>query len=341
MGKVTAADIAKACGVSQATVSYVLNDRQDKSISPATREKILAAARSLSYYPDAGARGMRTRKAMSIGVIAGQDSISLSFNKALKGIQRVLYQNGYSITLLPDDEASEQAKYIAYYLSRRIDGLLFLYTTLDISAEELLGKYELPHLVINEAGITGCGVHLHTGLRTVIRQCVDYCKRHGFQRIAYFSFGSAVHNPAVTRKIELLREYFSQDYPPAELTEEVFRRGMEDEALCEAVDEALGRLQPQVVFTPLPRLSMITEGQILRRHFHLPQDIKLISLYDSRYFNAFFPSITHLEFPLSEMGEYACECLLAALGKRQPPVRAFSCSLKAGMSTLDEGGRNL
>ncbi len=340
MGKVTAADIAKICGVSQATVSYVLNDRPDKSISPATREKILAAAHALSYHPDAGARGMRTRKAMSIGVIVGQDSTSLSFNKTLRGIQRVLYQNGYSITLLPDEEASEQAKYVTYYLSRRIDGLLFLYMTLDLAAVELLGKYELPYLVINEAGITGCGIHLHTGLRTVIRQCVGYCRRHDFQRIAYFSFGSAVRNPAVTRKIELLREYFLQDYPLAALTEEVFPRGMEDEALCSAVDEALGRLQPQVVFTPLPRLTMITEGQILRRHFELPQNIKLISLYDSWYFKELYPTVTHLEFPLSEMGEYACECLLAALGQTQPPSRGFSCSLWVGMSTLDEGGEN-
>lgn len=114
MSKVTAADIARACGVSQATVSYVLNDRQDKSISTATREKILSAARELNYYPDASARGMRTRKAMSIGIVVGQDSMSLSFNKALKGIKRVLYQNAYSITLLPDDEASDEAKYISY-----------------------------------------------------------------------------------------------------------------------------------------------------------------------------------------------------------------------------------
>ncbi|MCI8624434.1 MAG: LacI family transcriptional regulator [Provencibacterium sp.] len=341
MGKVTAADIAKACGVSQATVSYVLNDRPDKSISSATREKILAAARELNYYPNVNARSMRMSKAMSIGVVVGQDSMSLSFNKALKGIKQALYQNGYSITLLPDDEPSDRAQYISYYLSRRIDGLLFLYTTLDLAAEELLGKYGLPHLVINEAGISGCGIRLHTGLRAVIQQCVHYCRQHGFVRNAYFSFGATTQNPAVTRKIELLREYFQQDYPCAGLTEEVFARGMEEEALFEAIDAALERLQPQLVFTPLPRLSMATEGRILRRCFQLPQTVKLISLYDSRYFDALYPSVTHLEFPLGEMGVYACECLLAALHGREPPIRSFSCSLKAGMSTLDEGGRNL
>ena len=338
MSKVTAADIARACGVSQATVSYVLNDRKDKSISTATREKILSAARELNYYPDAGARGMRTRRAMSVGIVVGQDSLSRSFNKALKGIKRVLYQNDYSITLLPDDEASDEAKYISYYLSRRIDGLLFLYITLDLAATELLEKYEIPYLVINEAGITGCGIHLCTGLRSVISQCVNYCKRLHFTRICYFSFG-ATRNTTVARKSELLREYFQQDYPEAKLTEEIFGHGLEDEELALAVDDALERLQPQLVFTPLPRLSLVTEARILRRHFSLPQDVKLISLYDSRFFGMSYPSITHLEFALDEMGEYACECLLAVLRSEQPPVRAFSCSLKAGMSTMDEGGR--
>ena len=135
------------------------------------------------------------------------------------------------------------------------------------------------------------------------------------------------------------REYFQQDYPEASLVEEVFERGAEDEALALAVDAALERQQPQVVFTPLPRLTLMTEGRIMRRHFSLPQDVKLISLYDSRFFGMSYPSITHLEFPLDEMGGYACECLLAALRSEQPPVRAFSCSLKAGMSTMDEGGR--
>ena len=339
MSKVTAADIARACGVSQATVSYVLNDRKDKSISTATREKILSAARELNYYPDAGARGMRTRRAMSVGIVVGQDSLSRSFNKALKGIKRVLYQNDYSITLLPDDEASDEAKYISYYLSRRIDGLLFLYITLDLAATELLEKYEIPYLVINEAGITGCGIHLCTGLRSVISQCVNYCKRLHFTRISYFSFG-ATRNTTVARKSELLREYFQQDYPEAGLTEEIFGHGLEDAALALAVDDALERLQPQLIFTPLPRLSLVTEARILCRHFSLPQDVKLISLYDSRFFGMSYPSITHLEFPLDEMGEYACECLLAALRAEQPPVHAFSCSLKAGMSTMDEGGRN-
>lgn len=58
-GSVTARDVARMAGVSQATVSYVLNDRPDKAISAATRERILQAVRDLGYQPSAAARALR------------------------------------------------------------------------------------------------------------------------------------------------------------------------------------------------------------------------------------------------------------------------------------------
>lgn len=48
---VTAKDIAKLCGVSQATVSYVINNRQNQKISEETRRKVLDAVETLHYYP--------------------------------------------------------------------------------------------------------------------------------------------------------------------------------------------------------------------------------------------------------------------------------------------------
>ena len=58
---VTAKDIAKLCGVSQATVSYVINNRQNQKISEETRRKVLDAVEALHYYPNASAKSMRTK----------------------------------------------------------------------------------------------------------------------------------------------------------------------------------------------------------------------------------------------------------------------------------------
>lgn len=55
----TSGDVARRAGVSQATVSYVLNDRAGQSIPEATRLRVLDAARELQYTPNAAARALR------------------------------------------------------------------------------------------------------------------------------------------------------------------------------------------------------------------------------------------------------------------------------------------
>ncbi|SEO49294.1 LacI family DNA-binding transcriptional regulator [Trujillonella endophytica] len=55
----TLTDVARLSGVSIASVSYVLNDRPDKSLSTATRERVLAAAAELGYVPNAAAASLR------------------------------------------------------------------------------------------------------------------------------------------------------------------------------------------------------------------------------------------------------------------------------------------
>ena len=57
--KVTSHDVARAAGVSRATVSYVLNGRSGQSISAVTRQRVLTAAAKLGYAPSTAARTLR------------------------------------------------------------------------------------------------------------------------------------------------------------------------------------------------------------------------------------------------------------------------------------------
>ncbi|MFI6394703.1 LacI family DNA-binding transcriptional regulator [Nonomuraea sp. NPDC050547] len=56
----TSVDVARAAGVSQATVSYVLNDNPNARVSEETRQRVRDAAARLGYVPDASARTLRT-----------------------------------------------------------------------------------------------------------------------------------------------------------------------------------------------------------------------------------------------------------------------------------------
>jgi DNA-binding LacI/PurR family transcriptional regulator len=58
--QVTAKDVARAAGVSQTTVSYVINDTPNQTISDATRGRVRSAIADLGYAPSAAARALRT-----------------------------------------------------------------------------------------------------------------------------------------------------------------------------------------------------------------------------------------------------------------------------------------
>lgn len=69
--RVTAADVAAAAGVSQTTVSYVLGDRPNQSISEATRVRVRQAAEALGYVPSAAARALaKGRSELVVGLLA-------------------------------------------------------------------------------------------------------------------------------------------------------------------------------------------------------------------------------------------------------------------------------
>jgi DNA-binding LacI/PurR family transcriptional regulator len=56
--RITSTDVARAAGVSQTTVSFVLNDKPGHSIPEATRLRILEVARQLDYRPHGSARAL-------------------------------------------------------------------------------------------------------------------------------------------------------------------------------------------------------------------------------------------------------------------------------------------
>ncbi|GAA4593387.1 LacI family DNA-binding transcriptional regulator [Planotetraspora phitsanulokensis] len=89
-------DVARLAGVSSQTVSRVLNEHP--RVSPATRERVLAAVRQLNYHPNALARGLAGGRSRVVGVI--------SFNAdlygpaaTLLGIERAAHAAGYGLSI--------------------------------------------------------------------------------------------------------------------------------------------------------------------------------------------------------------------------------------------------
>ena len=95
--RLTSADVARASGVSQATVSYVLNNDPRQSIPPETRERVLNAARTLGYRPFAPARVLRAGYSQLVLLVAQFEQVDPNLARDLHYLEAGLAGHGYSL----------------------------------------------------------------------------------------------------------------------------------------------------------------------------------------------------------------------------------------------------
>jgi DNA-binding LacI/PurR family transcriptional regulator len=118
--------VAALAGVSRTTVSFVLNDRPETHISPATRARVLAAAAQLGYRPHASARGLAVGRSQSLGLVLRQTAEQVAEDAllaaTLRGIADAARAEGYQVLLEP--LAPGDGGYGDLLRSHRADGLI-------------------------------------------------------------------------------------------------------------------------------------------------------------------------------------------------------------------------
>ncbi|MEZ4657164.1 MAG: LacI family DNA-binding transcriptional regulator [Caldilineaceae bacterium] len=119
-------DVAKLAGVSQTTVSFVLNNVESANISAETQERVLAAIEELSYRPNAMARQLRFNRTHTIGFISDVVATTPFAGRIIQGAQDVAWEQGY-LLLVVNTGGNQEVKQAAVetLLERRVDGILY------------------------------------------------------------------------------------------------------------------------------------------------------------------------------------------------------------------------
>jgi len=125
----TIQDVAKAAGVSVATVSRVINN--SKSVSDETRELVLETIKKLNYQPNLLGRNLRRAETRLILILL--PSISNPFySKLVKGAEDVAHKNGYNVMLCnTDSDIKRERVYLEHLKNRLADGLIFMSPEID------------------------------------------------------------------------------------------------------------------------------------------------------------------------------------------------------------------
>jgi DNA-binding LacI/PurR family transcriptional regulator len=122
---VVMADVARLAGVSQQTVSRVLND--SPHVRPATRERVLDAIGKLGYRPNRLARALVTGRSRTLGVLSF-DTTLYGPASTLFAIERAAHEAGYfvSIASLRAPDAHSLRRGIERLLEQGVEGVLVI-----------------------------------------------------------------------------------------------------------------------------------------------------------------------------------------------------------------------
>lgn len=123
----TMRDVAKLAGVSQPTVSRVLNQTDTSiSISDETREKVIAAVEQLGYRPNMAARSLRTQKTKLIAVLIA-DITNSFYPHIARSIQSVAREEGYDMMIANSDHIYQnELLFCESIKSRAVDGIILV-----------------------------------------------------------------------------------------------------------------------------------------------------------------------------------------------------------------------
>ncbi|KQO97477.1 LacI family DNA-binding transcriptional regulator [Leifsonia sp. Leaf264] len=99
--RATLKDVARASGVSTATVSFVLNETPGQTLPPATRERVRAAAAALGYQPHGVARALREGRSRLVLLAIGRMRGGRSLEGFIMGMGDELQTHGYGLLVYP------------------------------------------------------------------------------------------------------------------------------------------------------------------------------------------------------------------------------------------------
>ena len=185
--KVTIKDIAEQANVSTATVSKVLN-KNDLSISKATRERVLKVVKRNNYIPNAMAKGLKSRRSNMIGFIL-PDITNPFFPELARGIEDKAKEYNFGVVFCnTDDDPDREGESFRCLGSQMIDGIIFASSQEESSYDNALLR-SVP-VVMVDRGVTiadGNVGKVSIDSRSASAAATQLLVGSGCRRVAYIS----------------------------------------------------------------------------------------------------------------------------------------------------------
>ena len=296
--------IAKAAGVSVATVSRVMN--HPENVAPKTRDKILKIMEEEEYKPNWFAQGLNFNKTKTIGLVIPH-MLNTMYMEIAKGVEDVAQQKGY-ITFMCNVEKDRdiEKNYIEQLLTRRVDGIILMFSSLE---EEFIKSVEEQGVPVVLIGEDKCAENFNTvkvdcrlGAENMVSQLIEnghdtigiLCGNDPEQESADMLEG--YKNVLKKHNIRILDEYIKSVENTIEGGYLGAKKLMADGA-------------PKAIFSTSDEIAYGAMDAIKDADLKVPDDIAVAGFGNARMSNLVEPKLTTVELPFHKMGVYGARLL--------------------------------
>ena len=322
-------DVARAAGVSIASVSRVLNGRRNPR--PETRDRVLQAVAELGFAPDGAARALSARLKEVVGVIVrrpwraaeevfADEDESLQYNDMInRGIAESAQRRGFDMLVrsVDLDEHDPGGRILA--LARKSDGLILHDRVLDPDQLSRLSR-QVP--VVTLAGVateTTANVRGDNaaGMRDLARHLL---RDHGYRTLAYIG-GHADSPDSIARQRALADEVASAGATfvsgPHWLGNYSASGGAR--VISNLIAEG-GRL-PRVIACANDQTALGVLHALGEHGISVPGDVAVTGFDDIPMARHLHCQLTTVRQPIRELGATAFEVLYSMINRETPPER--------------------
>lgn len=304
-------DIARAAGVSQSTVSRVIN--KSPRISAATRARVEAAMSTLGYTRNAAARSLITGRSNLIGLVVSNITNPF-YPELIESIVTVAAERAHNVVLCNTQESQDlQLACLELLIEQRVDGAILTSPLLE-STDALLRRRldRVPLVTVNRqmAGHLLDAVHLDNVAAGLI--ATDHLIRLGHRAIAFVG-GLPSASTYSDRLIGVRQALAAADLTlrPAHLAPGRFTRES-GYALTQALLTSRHRPTALVCADDLVAFGAI--DAVLDAGLRVPADVAVIGFDDVAAASLRQVELTTVRQPIGEMGRRAVALLMDRIG---------------------------
>ena len=327
--KATMADVAERAGVSAATVARVIY--KNGYVKDETRQVVEAAVKLTGYRPNMVARGLRTSRSFTLGMVVSESNLNTFAAAVAHVIQIEALKSGYTVfTLNNHSDPAMEARGMQRFLDHHVDAIIFC-TAIDPANVRLGHRSGVPtvqveRLVAQVGGLVG--VDPADGMR----QTIDHLFDLGHRKFAYIGgdVDSSRMESSLGEAIEATRERVFIDnlarydihVPPAYI-----RRGPYYQSHGAGRQTGYRLMKDILSLTPRPTavvcgsdlLAAAALQAIAEAGLSVPTDLSITG-YDDTLADILTPALSSIAQPIGELGRLAVEIALAAINDPAAPL---------------------